>query len=47
MLQRVIPVRVREGYDVVIGDGLLEDSGRLLRAALGDCRLAVVTDSNV
>ncbi len=47
MLQRVIPVRVREGYDVVIGDGLLEESGRLLRAALGDCRLAVVTDSNV
>ena len=47
MLQRVIPVHVREGYDVVIGDGLLEDSGRLLRAALGDCRLAVVTDSNV
>ena len=43
----VIPVRVREGYDVVIGSGLLQDSGRLLRAALGDCRLAVVTDSNV
>ena len=47
MLQRVLPVRVREGYDVVIGGGLLQDSGRLLRAALGDCRLAVVTDSNV
>ncbi len=43
----VIPVRVREGYDVVIGSGLLQDSGRLLRAALGDCRLAVVADSNV
>ncbi|MDD4311997.1 MAG: 3-dehydroquinate synthase [Eubacteriales bacterium] len=47
MHQRVIPVRVREGYDVVIGDGLLQESGQLLRAALGDCRLAVVTDSNV
>ena len=47
MHQRVIPVRVREGYDVVIGDGLLQDSGRLLRAVLGDCRLVVVTDSNV
>ena len=47
MEQRVIPVRVREGYDVVIGSGLLQDSGRLLRAALGDCRLAVVADSNV
>ncbi len=47
MEQRVIPVRVREGYDVVIGSGLLKKSGGLLKAALGDCRLAVVTDSNV
>ena len=47
MEQRVIPVRVREGYDVMIGGGLLGESGRLLRAALGECRLAVVTDSNV
>ena len=43
----VIPVRVREGYDVVIGGGLLRESGRLMRAALGERRLAVVTDSNV
>ena len=43
----VIPVRVREGYEVVIGGGLLNESGRLIRAALGECRLAVVTDSNV
>ena len=47
MEPRVIPVRVREGYDVVIGSGLLRESGRLMRAALGNCRLAVVTDSNV
>lgn len=47
MQQRVIPVRVREGYNVVIGSGLLQESGRLLREALFDCRLAVVTDSNV
>ncbi len=47
MEHRVIPVRVREGYDVVIGSGLLKQSGQLIRAALGDCRLAVVTDSNV
>ena len=47
MEHRVIPVRVREGYNVVIGRGLLEESGSLLRAALGDCRLALVTDSNV
>ena len=47
MEERVIPVRVRQGYDVVIGSGLLHQSGRLLRAALGECSLAVVTDSNV
>lgn len=47
MEQRVIPVRVREGYDVIIDGGLLRESGLLLRAALGDCKLAVVTDSNV
>ena len=47
MDQCVIPVRVREGYDVIIGAGLLRESGRLIRTALGDCRLAVVTDSNV
>ncbi len=43
----VIPVRVREGYDVIIGNGLLQDSGMRLRAALGDCRVAIITDSNV
>jgi 3-dehydroquinate synthase len=47
MEQRVIPVRVRQGYDVVIGRDLLKNSGQLVRAAIGDCRLAVVTDSNV
>ena len=47
MENRVIPVHVREGYKVVIAGGLLDESGSLLRAALGDCRLALVTDSNV
>lgn len=47
MQQRVVPVRVREGYSVVIGSGLLAKSGQLLREKLGLCRLAVVTDSNV
>ena len=47
MQQRVVPVRVREGYSVVIGSGLLAKSGQLLRETLGGCRLAVVTDSNV
>ncbi len=47
MDRRVIPVRVRDGYDVVIGSGLLAESGERIRAAAGECRLAVVTDSNV
>ncbi len=47
MEHRVIPVHVREGYNVVIAGGLLNESGSQLRAALGDCRLALVTDSNV
>ncbi|HML68056.1 MAG TPA: 3-dehydroquinate synthase [Clostridia bacterium] len=47
MQQRFVPVRVREGYSVVIGSGLLAKSGQLLREKLGLCRLAVVTDSNV
>lgn len=47
MEPRCIPVHVREGYDVVIGAGLLKDSGQYLRAAVGACRIAVVTDSNV
>lgn len=47
MEHRVIPVRLRESYNVVIGGGLVGESGALIRAALGSCRLAVVTDSNV
>lgn len=47
MEHRVIPVRVRDGYDVVIGSHLLDESGLLLRAVLGDCRLTLVTDGNV
>lgn len=47
MERRVIPVRVRDGYDVVIGSGLLAESGGYIRAVAGECRLAVVTDGNV
>ena len=47
MQQRIVPVRVREGYSVMIDSGLLAKSGQLLRETLGNRRLAVVTDSNV
>ena len=44
---RVIPVRVKKGYDVAIGSGLLAECDNRIRPVLGACRLAVVTDSNV
>jgi len=44
---RRIPVHVQNPYDVCIGRGLLEKSGALLIEALGDCRVAIITDSNV
>ena len=47
MEHRVISVHLRESYNVLIGGGLLAKSGSLIRVALGDCRLAVVTDCNV
>ena len=47
MDHRVIPVHVREGYNVLIGGGVLRESGRFIRAALGKRKLAIVTDSNV
>ena len=47
MEHRVIPVCLREGYEVHISPGLIAESGRLVRAALGNCKVAVVTDSNV
>lgn len=47
MKTRSIPVRVGGGYEVAVGAGLLEQSGALLRGALGDCRLAVVSDETV
>ena len=45
-LQR-IPVRAGREYEVVVGRGLLEKSGALLIEAVGNCKLAIVTDSNV
>ncbi len=47
MEHRVIPVRLREGYEVHISSGLIAKSGQLVRAAVGNCKVAVVTDSNV
>ena len=42
---QTIPVRVQPPYLVTIGPGLLAESGERLRALLGPCRIAVITDS--
>ncbi len=46
-MTRTVKVNVGKGYDVLIGGGLLSDCGGLIRDAVGKCRAAVITDSNV
>ncbi len=47
MQYRTIHVSASRCYDIHIGQGLLAHIGELVRPLLGDCRLAVLTDSNV
>lgn len=42
-----IPVALGGGYRVDIGPGLLQEAGPRLRPVLGDCRLLLLSDSNV
>lgn len=42
-----VRVNVGEGYDVIIESGLLDKCGEILKSTLGNCRIAVITDSNV
>lgn len=42
-----IHVSASGSYDIIIGDGLLARLGEYVRPLLGDCRIAVLTDSNV
>lgn len=44
---RTIPVGVTPPYEVSIGPGLLQKSGQCLKPLLGECRVAVITDSTV
>ena len=44
--RRTVRIQTGKPYDVVIGRGLLEESGRYIRA-LGPVRAAVITDSHV
>lgn len=47
MQYRTIHVSASRCYDIHIGRGLLAGIGEFVRPLLGDCRLAVLTDSNV
>lgn len=42
-----VRVSASVSYDVLIGKGLLDMSGSLIRNVLGECRLAVLTDNTV
>ncbi len=44
---RKIHVDASRSYDIVIGNGALSHLGGYLRSLLGECRLALLTDSNV
>ena len=47
MQYSTIHVDASRSYDIVIGRGILAGLGEFVRPLLGDCRLAVLTDSNV
>ena len=45
---KIIPVNASTSYEIIIGDGLLKQSGKYCLSALGKpCRLCIVTDDNV
>lgn len=47
MQYRTIHVSASRSYDIHIGNGILANLGEFVRPLLGNCRLAVLTDSNV
>ena len=47
MQYKTIHVSASRSYDIHIGRGILANIGAFMRPLLGDCRLAVLTDSNV
>lgn len=44
---RTVHVDASRSYDILIGRGILAGLGEFIRPLLGNCRLAVLTDSNV
>ena len=47
MAEKIVRVSAGKGYDVRIGPGLFAHCGEQVKAAIGSCRAAVVTDSAV
>ncbi len=47
MLYKTIHVSASRNYDIHIGRGILSCIGEYIRPLVGECRLAVLTDSNV
>ena len=47
MRYNTVHVEASRSYDILIGRGILAGLGTFIRPLLGDCRLAVLTDSNV
>ncbi len=47
MSYTTIHVEASRSYDILIGRGILENIGTMLRPIVGDCRLGVLTDSRV
>lgn len=44
---RTVPIRTSSSYDVLIGSGLLKDTGRLFSQVLPKCTVVMVCDSHV
>lgn len=44
---RTVKVFASSSYEIIIGEGLLEQVGEYARAAVGNCRFCIVTDDNV
>lgn len=47
MQYNTVHVEASRSYDILIGRGIIAGLGTFIRPLLGDCRLAVLTDSNV
>jgi 3-dehydroquinate synthase len=47
MNRRTVTIKVNKGYDVIIENGILPNCGKIVKETAGDCRIAVIADSNV